>query len=319
MKTLFLSISVLLSGALFAYASDKPSVGAAAVVNGVVIREEDVNRGMLAVEKDLKKEGRQPSAAIVPELRRLVLDKLIEQELLVQESRKAGIHVDDNLVQEHLMRIREGIPDEKAYRKAMKEADLSDTTLREQIRRGLAVQKLLERHLRAKLDVTDAEIRRFYDEHLEDFREPQRFGFHHILMLAGPGMDSARRSLVRRNMEDALERLKRGEDFGAVAGEVSQCRSAGEGGDLGYVDQGELPRELNEALAVMQPGETSPVVETGMGYHIVKLYGVRSARTIPFEEAKEAAKTRLVEEIGRKEKEDYVRRLRDGSEIRIHP
>ncbi len=98
----------------------------------------------------------------------------------------------------------------------------------------------------------------------------------HILLM----YEGSARSSVTRSKEEALaeiealaERIKGGEDFGAIAAEVSDCPSGQRGGDLGRFGRGQMVREFEDAAFGMEVGETSGVIETDFGYHLIQRTG----------------------------------------------
>ncbi|MBN1107027.1 MAG: peptidylprolyl isomerase, partial [Deltaproteobacteria bacterium] len=308
-------LALILSGGVSAWAGDALPEGIAARVNGVAITEGEVNRGMLTLEKDLKGRGQMASAAVVPEMRRMVLDRLIEQELFHQESRRAGIRVEDAEVEEHLRLIRGRFRSTEAFKKSMTETGVAEADLRSQIGRGLAVQKLMERRLEGREEVKEADLMAYYEAHPNRFHEPEQVRASHIVIMVGPRADSARKAAAREKIGSIRERLAKGEDFAALAREGSQGLSASRGGDLGFVGRGEMPAELEEVAFRMKPGEVSGLVETAMGYHLIQVHEVKPERAVPFEEVREDIRRRLMEETGKAERDHLLRRLKETAVI----
>ena len=75
---------------------------------------------------------------------------------------------------------------------------------------------------------------------------------------------------TQKEAQAVLERLKQGEKFGKIAGNISLCPSGKSGGDLGYFGRGKMVKEFEKAAFLLEKGEVSPIVKTKYGYHIIK-------------------------------------------------
>lgn len=98
---------------------------------------------------------------------------------------------------------------------------------------------------------------------------------HILLMYDGSARSSATRSKeeARSEIEAVSERIKGGEDFGDIAAEVSDCPSGQRGGDLGSFGRGQMVREFEDAAFGLDVGQTSGVIETDFGYHLIQRTG----------------------------------------------
>jgi parvulin-like peptidyl-prolyl isomerase len=93
----------------------------------------------------------------------------------------------------------------------------------------------------------------------------------HVLAKADAGADEPTRAAARGKAEQAHRRALAGEDFAALAKELSDDASAAEGGDLGFFEKGRMVPAFADAAFALQPGEISAVVETQFGYHVIKV------------------------------------------------
>jgi parvulin-like peptidyl-prolyl isomerase len=139
------------SGALAG--EEKPAGGKAASVNGVVITEEDVNRQMFVLEQHLMStQGTAIRPDMIPVLRQKMLDELIEQELLYQESQRQGLEVDDDAVNDEIGELKKKFPnDEEAFLDGMGQMNLSEESLKLQMKKNLSVKNLVEKEVLAKV------------------------------------------------------------------------------------------------------------------------------------------------------------------------
>jgi len=223
----FLGVSLV--GTLHAQKpQEQPAAGGkAAVVNGVVIQEEEVNRGLLyQQQRMLATTGQVIRPDMMPEARKMVLENLIDRELLYQQSRKKGISIKDAEVNEQLDRLKKQYPNEQAFKDSMAEDHLTEDTVKSRIKMNLAVQQFVEKEFEGKVQVTEAEAKAFYDGHPEYFTEPETIRASGILIKTDVKSDAAKKEEARKKMEDIKKRVQKGEDFSILAKDFSQDASA---------------------------------------------------------------------------------------------
>ena len=135
--------------------------------------------------------------------------------------------------------------------------------------------------------VPEDSIRTYYDRHPLEFTIPARAHARHIMVAYRPGDGPGARGNAQKKAQDLLKRVKAGEDFAAVAKEGSDDRgSAAKGGDLGEITRGEVVKEFGDALFALKPGQTSEVVETKFGFHIIRLETITPQRLRTLEECR---------------------------------
>lgn len=146
----------------------------------------------------------------------------------------------------------------------------------------------------SKVQVSDGDVRAYYDAHKADFERPEQRHARHILLKLPPGAGEADKRSVRELAESILARVKKGEDFAALAKSMSQDPgSASKGGDLGWFGRGQMVKPFEDAVFNTPPGQFAPVVETPYGFHVIEVLGERPAGTAPFDDVKDAIRRRL--------------------------
>ena len=138
--------------------------------------------------------------------------------------------------------------------------------------------------LRAKTVVPEADVKRAYDDNIEQYSTPEQIRASHIL-LKTEGKDDA---AVKARIEDILKQAKAGADFGELAKKYSEDDSnAKNGGDLDYFGHGKMVPEFDAVAFTLQPGQISDVVKTQFGYHVIKLTDKKPGTTRPFAELRQ--------------------------------
>jgi peptidyl-prolyl cis-trans isomerase D len=148
--------------------------------------------------------------------------------------------------------------------------------------------------------VADAEAETYYKEHRTEFEKPKRLKIAHILVRVPPTGGSEAENKSKSKVEEAIRRVKAGEDFGKLAKELSEdAATAPQGGDLGLVGKGEMVPQFEEAAFALKQGEISPQpVRTPFGYHAIKVSDVQDGGVQPFREAAAGIKEKLGGERG---------------------
>jgi peptidyl-prolyl cis-trans isomerase C len=295
---------------------EKPAAGNAASVNGVAISNEDVNRQMFALEQHvLSTQGTAIRPEMIPELRNKILDELIDKELLYQESLRKGIEIEEKAVDEKMDALKGRFPNEETFKDEMNQMNLSEVTLRSQIKKDLTVQQLVEKEILVKVLVSDEDSKSFYGSHPEHFQQKEKVRASHILIKSEADTDPVSKDERRKKLEAVKKRIENGEDFASLAKEFSQCPSAEKGGDLGYFERGKMVKPFEDAAFSMKPGEVSDIVVTPFGFHLIKVTDRSEARTISYDESKERIKQHLQRVKFLEAKNVYVGDLKEKSKV----
>jgi peptidyl-prolyl cis-trans isomerase C len=291
---------------------DVPSQDKVAVVNGAVITKAQFDREFNLGKRRFHMQGKSLDDSTASAIRKETLERLIEAELLYQESQKKGINADKTNLDE---RLKERFPDEAEFKKICKRMNLTEDGLKSQFLRGMAIQALIEQELAQKIEVSDKETKEYYDSHKESFHQLEQVQASHILIKVDPKAEAAEKAEARKKIEGIRKRLKKGEDFSALAKELSQCPSAAKGGDLGYFRRGQMVKPFEEVAFSLKPGELSDIVETKFGYHVIKVADKKPQGTLPYEDVKEMITERLKREKLQKEVDLYVAKLKSEAKV----
>jgi peptidyl-prolyl cis-trans isomerase D len=144
-----------------------------------------------------------------------------------------------------------------------------------------------------KVEVTDAEIQAYYDAHPAEFTTPEQVHARHILFKLAPNADAATTTAVRQRAEEALGKVKAGEDFAELAKQYSEDSSAAQGGDLGAVSRGQMVKPFEDAAFALAPGATSEIVASQFGLHIIKVDSKQEAATQPLADVRDRIVSQL--------------------------
>lgn len=248
----------------------------AAKVNGEVITNAELDKQL----EQLKKQYPQMFTGADGEGRMLdfkqrLLDNLINQKLVEQAAKEKGIKITDADVDKQIEQLKSGFKDDAQFEQALKTAGMSVDQLKTQIRDQLLTQKLIE-SLAADIKVTEAEVKAYYDKNKAQFFQKEAKKASHILFKPDD----------KKTAEKVLAELKAGGDFAALAKQYSvDTATASKGGDLGWPTTPYVP-EFEAALAKLKKGQTSGLVQTPYGWHIIRVTDERKGKQQTLAEVK---------------------------------
>lgn len=213
--------------------------------------------------------------AVLKEQRKKLLWTLIDNKLVLQAARKQGITVAEKEVDEYLAKVPKRVldPDDE---KAVAE-------YRKKVRDWLLQERVKTRAFFTAPLIRPSELKKYYEEHPDDFVEKEERRVRMIFV--NPTRFDGDRQKTRERAEQLLARLRKGEEFAFLAKTESDGPFRKDGGDWGMRPKGELLKELDEVAFQLKVGETSSVVESEKGFHLMKIEASKQERKVSFEEA----------------------------------
>ncbi|MBW1868566.1 MAG: peptidylprolyl isomerase [Deltaproteobacteria bacterium] len=285
-----------------------------AAVNGAVITRTDFDRAVSFAKQRALQAGKPVDDA---QLNKGVLEQLIGTALLYQESKKEGIKVDQKAVDERLQQWKKQFPDEEAYKKAMRTANLSVPLMKEDITKGMTIEKFIVERFVDKTTVPEKEIKAYYESHLNLFKQPEQVKASHILIKVESKAKESEKEDALKKIRDIQKKQVKGDDFAKLAKEYSQGPSNAKGGDLGYFKRGQMVPAFEEVAFKLKPGEVSDIVKTRFGYHLIKVVDKKPESTVPYEEIKDRLGQYLKQEKVQKEIKQLVEKLRKDAKVEM--
>jgi len=305
---------LLITAGWQASAADKEqtSEDKVAVVNGAVITRVEFDRAVSFAKQRALQTGKPLDDA---RLNENVLQQLVGGALLYQESKKEGIEVDQKAVDEKLQQWKKQFPNEEEYEKAMSESNLSVPQMKEDMKKGMTIQKFIAERFVDKTTVSEKDIKAYYESHSNLFQQPEQVQASHVLIKVGPKATESEKGEALKKIKEVQEKQKKGDDFAKLAKEYSQGPSSAKGGNLGYFKRGQMVPAFEEVAFKLKPGEVSDIVETKFGYHLIKVVDKKPESTVPFDEVKERIGQYLKQEKVAKEVRQLVDKLRKEATV----
>lgn len=249
--------AVVCAASLFACQNSAPTSGSKsetkqegqvlAEVNGGTITTANYDREVKNLPEYLK------SMAETPQGRKEMLDTMVIRELILQQAAKDGLDKGPEI-----------------------EEKLQD------MKKRLIVEAYLKKKVEADSQVSDAELKKFYEQNKDKFKTGEQLKASHILVK------------TEKEAKDILAQIKGGASFEEMAKKNSVDSSAAKGGDLGWFGKGTMVPAFEKAALGLKEGQVSDVVKSDFGFHIIKLTGKRPAGIRPYDEVKDQIKAAIM-------------------------
>ncbi len=245
---------------------------------------------------------------------RQILDELITEKLVNKAA--AGITVPQADVDAQIAKIKAQFPSDEAFSKQLSQVGQTPEQLSETIRKMLQQQRWLEDQLAGKTDISDEEAKKFYDENKKEFEQPETVKASHILFRVNKDDSEDVVNQKLKAAQTAETRAKKGEDFTALAKELSEEPGAKEsGGDLGFFSKDRMVPEFAEVAFSEKVGDVSDPVRTQFGWHVIKVTDKKPAGTLPYDEVKAQLNTYLKSKKQEEAAQELLKSLRDSAKI----
>ena len=291
---------------------------AVAKVNGNLIYE-----GQLApeVEKGLKKFKkygmRKDSSDLVKRLNRKALDKVIDHELISQESQKLKIKDVDKKVEEKLQAMRKKYQTEERLNNYLKMKGITIEELKGNFKKRVYIDEYLKIKGISDPEIPEKNIREFYDGNPKAYAREESIKVSHILIKVNADAGPEEKEKAFKKAEEIRKEVLGGKDFAEMAKKHSECNSASGGGSLGYIERGYMPEEFEKVAFALEKGAVSKVVETKFGFHIIKVFEKIPAGIAPYNEVKDFIRKFLQEDESKKKLAEHLAKLKDKAKIEI--
>ncbi len=286
-------------------------------VNDQIITKSDYDRAVSEMDRDARQRGEtmQEMAA----LHRDLLRNLIDQQLWLSKGKEQGITGETELIKK-LDEIRKqyNLETIEDLEKAAKEQGVSFDDFKANIRNGIITQEVMRQEVGEHLQMTPGEVERYYEQHRQDYTQPESERLSEILISANAD-DPTKVAAAKAKADDLEARLHAGGDFTQLARSFSDGTTAAEGGDLGQYKkgQGQLSKALEDKTFVLQTGQYTDPILTRQGYIILKVVQHTPGGPRPYKDVEQDVEQAYY--MGKMEPaiREYLNKMRDDGFIKI--
>ena len=284
--------------------SDKDT---AAKVNGEAISNEQLDQQLAQLKKQYPNmfEGADGEGRLLDFKQRL-LDNLVNAKLIEQAAKDKDIKISDAEVKKQIDQLKAGYKDDTQFEDALKSAGMTVASLTEQIRQQLMTQKLIE-SLTKNEKVSAADVKTYYNANKSQFFQKASKRPSHILFKVED----------KKKAAAILAKVQAGDDFAALAKANSiDTATAAKGGDLGWPTVAYAP-EFQAALDKLKKGQTSGLVQTPYGWHIIRITAERSGSQQSLEEVKAQIEQIIIQQRRADAYQKFLNNLRKKADIEV--
>ena len=311
-----------------AAAAAKPSMKTSDLFGSKVIAKGkgiEVTRGQLDDEAvRLKGQAAARNQSIPPEqmamMERQILEQIIQLQLLKAQATEADKAAGKALAEKRFEDAKTKLGSDEALNRQLKLMGATREELLAKWTESATAEAVLKREL--KVNVTDADAKKFYDDNPARFEEPEMVRASHILLVTTDTKTNAelsdeQKAAKRKQMEGLLKRARAGEDFAKLAKDYSEDPGSKDKGGEYKFPRGQMLPEFEAAAFSLSTNQVSDIVTTRFGYHIIKLNEKIPARKVEYDKAANDLKEGLTQQALQKQFPDYVAKLKTEANVEI--
>ena len=292
-------------------------------VNGQIITQTDLETRQI---NEIRSRGAAPRnnvelANLVREITPSVIANAVDELLLVQRGRDLGYQLSDEQFNEIVTNLKteNQFESDEEFEEALEESEgLTMVDLRRLMERQMLVGQIQQVEILSRVSITDVEARDYYDTHMEEFTEPATATLREILVAVPEDVDGVNAGADEEGRvvaQTVAARLRDGEDFAAVAEEVSESPSRSNGGLIGPLLLVDYSETIQDLIASLSVGEVADPVRTPQGYQVVMLEARTDDVAQPFDEVRDQISTNVFNDRRLEEYSQYLDSLRDEAII----
>lgn len=289
-KLFLLSTLYLLLATFFASAEEANKI--IAVVQDEVITQQELDYNLLPLYEQYRAvyQNRDLDRKL-KKAKKDILEQMIENKLILQEAKKTGIEATAEDIEKEIAKAKKGFSSSEEFTKTLKQENLNIQKLRERYEEQIMIRKTIQNYLVRKINITPEEIASYYEEHIDDWTQPQRVK---VRMISLRSKDEA---------IEALNKLRTG-------GEFSE-------GEIKFITKGEMVPQIDNVIFNLKIGEFSGLVKTEVGYHIFKLEGKQQKEVSKLVEVRDKIENILWQKKSAEEFSKWMEELRKNAYIEI--
>ena len=288
-------------------------------VNGdIITKTEFEQRQVLALRArkvDAEPKSEELKKAVAEITPQLIVDAVDELILLQRGRDELGYKLSDEQFNQVVSQIRKDnrLDTDEAFLAALKQEGMSMADLRRSLEKQMIISRVQGQEVTQKVGITEEEALAYHAAHRDEFTKPASVTLREIQLSvpsSGQGVSAADDQATRERVEEISARVKAGEAFEKIAGELSDAPSKANGGLIGPLTMTELAPGLQKLLSSMKPGDISEPLRTPKGYQLLKLETMAPEEVLPPEQVREQIAEKLYAAKRDVELRKYLARMR---------
>ena len=288
-------------------------------VNGEIITKTELEQRQIAAlrQKDpnFRPENDQALQKALSEVTPGIIVDAVDEMLMVQRGKELGYAMTTerfNSIVENIKKENK-IETDEALQAALKQEGMTMADLRRQLERTMMVQQVQQTEILQKLQVTETELKAYYEAHPGEFATTPQITLREITInvpTTAKGVNVAQDDAAKAKAEEVRVKILAGEPFARLAADYSDSGSKANGGLVGPLSRSDLSEDLQKAVAGLKTGDVTPVLRTTRGYQIIQIEALQTSTTKAFEEARSDIADKLAGQKRQGEYLKFIARLR---------
>jgi len=287
---------------------------------GFEIKRSQLDDAVSSIKATAVARGQQVPPEQLLMMEQQVLDRLIQIQLLLAKASDTDKAKGQETCSKRFENVRTRAGSEDALNRQLKSVGMTQEQLRAKMLEEATAEAVLEREL--KINVSDEEIKKFYDENPARFEQPEMVRASHVLLMTrnptnNTELSDAQKTAKHKEMEGILKRAREGEDFAKLAREYSEDPGSKDKGGEYIFPRGQMVREFEAAAFSLNTNQISDIVTTEYGYHIIKLNEKIPAKKTELAKVTQDIKDYLKGQEVQKELPQYMEKVKKDAGVEI--
>jgi peptidyl-prolyl cis-trans isomerase SurA len=288
-------------------------------VNGEIITKTDLEQRQIAALRQRNPNFRPDNDAALQkalaEVTPGVIVDAVDEMLMVQRGKELGYTMTTdrfNSIVENIKKENK-IESDEQLQAALKQEGMTMADLRRQLEKTMMIQQVQQTEVLQKLQVTDTELKTYYEAHQNEFVTVPQITLREITVnvpVTAQGVNVAEDDAAKAKAEEVRAKIIAGEPFPRLAADYSDSGSKANGGLVGPLSRSDLSDELQKAIAGLKTGDVTPVLRTARGYQIIKIESLQDTTTKSFEDARSEIADKIANEKRQGEFVKFITKLR---------
>lgn len=288
-------------------------------VNGEIITKTDLETRQIAALRqqnpNLRPNNDEELAKALADVTPAVILDAVDELLMVQRGKELGFTMSTDRFNSILDNIKKEnkIESDEQLQAALKQEGMTMADLRRQLEKTMLVQQVQQTEILQKLQVTDTELKAYYDAHKDEFGTTPSVTLREITInvpTTAQGVNVGQDDAAKAKAEEVRAKIIAGEPFARLASDYSDSGSKANGGLVGPLAKTDLSEDLQKAIDGLKTGGVTPVLRTARGYQIIKIENLQESTTKPFDDARSEIADKIANNKRGGEYQKFITRLR---------
>jgi peptidyl-prolyl cis-trans isomerase C len=286
---------------------------------GVEVKRAQLDEEVIRIKSQLAAAGQPIPAAQIKMVEQNILDQMIALQLLKGKATPEDKTAAKAIAEKRFAAAKERLGSEDVLKMRLKAEGLTEEELVGKWTEQATAEAVVKREL--KVDITEADVKKFYEENPARFEQPESVRVSHILFSTRDSsqqeLSEDKKAAKKKLAEEILKRARGGEDFAKLVKEFSEDPGSKDTGGEYTFARGRMVPEFEAAAFALSQGQISEVVTTQFGYHVIKLSEKIPAKKMEFDKVAPELKEGLAQQAVQKQLPDYMKQLRKDAGVEV--